>query len=66
MSEEADPNHDVTERDGPEERDYLLGRAAAHRALAIDTGEAGAKSIHLRLAEAYAARAARLCLVDRD
>lgn len=46
------------------ERDYLLGRAAAHRRLAERAETADARLIHLRLGDLYEERAAAMPGVD--
>lgn len=65
MSEPVEPTLDPVERAGPEERAYLLGRAAAHRALADSSDEPGAQAVHLRLEQLYHERAAQVDMVDR-
>ncbi|KQN05070.1 hypothetical protein [Sphingomonas sp. Leaf25] len=53
-------------RSGPDECAYLRRRAADHRQLAEKSGEAHARSIHLRLAQLYGDRVRLLDLVLPD
>lgn len=66
MSKQPDPYSDPIERVGAKERDYLLARAAAHRAMAEGSNEAGPRLIHSRLEELYRERATTLGLVGQD
>lgn len=50
-------------RSGPEERDYLLRRADAHRKIADKTEDPGARAIHLRIQQLYQERAAAIDMV---
>lgn len=65
MSEQSDPYSDAIERVGVEEQGYLLARAAAHRAMAERSNEAGPRLIHARLEELYRERATTLSLVGQ-
>jgi hypothetical protein len=65
MAEDNDPPA-PPHRSGPEERDYLLARAAEHRDHAENSTRHEAKSIHLALAQLYAQRAADVIVVDTD
>lgn len=53
-------------RSGPDECAYLRRRVAYHRQLAEKSGEAGTRSIHLRLAQLYGDRLRLLNLVLPD
>ena len=53
-------------RDDADEREYLRKRVRDHLQLAENTKDSGSRSIHLRLAALYDARAGTLGLVQPD
>lgn len=53
-------------REGPDERDYLLARAAFHQQRAVIAQDKTSSDIHLTLHRLYEERAAAIRLVQHD
>ncbi|GAA0674701.1 hypothetical protein FHT00_000750 [Sphingomonas insulae] len=61
----ATPSEPI-QRNGPEERDYLLKRAADHQQLAAIAHDNLSRDIHGRLRHLYEERAAAITLAQQD